>query len=159
LRDFVFADAPGEWFQRWAVNEEASDAEGARWIARHADLLLVTADREALSGASRGTARHALQLLATRLGAERRGRPSALLWTKADHALEAAMEDAIRLIVRDRIPEAVEFLVSIKGQDESETGTGLRDVFRWLLETRRAGVRLPPRSSTGTDPLFLVGRR
>ena len=28
LRDYLFADAPGLWFQRWAINEEAPDARG-----------------------------------------------------------------------------------------------------------------------------------
>ena len=50
LRDLLFADAPGEWFRKWAVNQEALDAEGARWIARHADVTLLIADRQALSG-------------------------------------------------------------------------------------------------------------
>ena len=29
LRDFLFADAPGEWFQKWAINEQAA---GTCWL-------------------------------------------------------------------------------------------------------------------------------
>ena len=63
LRDLLFADAPGEWFRKWAINREAPDAEGARWIARHADVTLLIADRQALSGSKMGTARNDFQLL------------------------------------------------------------------------------------------------
>jgi hypothetical protein len=50
LRDYLFTDAPGLWFQKWAINEEAADAAGARWIFEHADLFLLMADCAALSG-------------------------------------------------------------------------------------------------------------
>ncbi len=40
-RDFLVTDAPGEWFQKWAVNRDAAGATGARWIADHADVLLL----------------------------------------------------------------------------------------------------------------------
>nr|WP_205619519.1 hypothetical protein [Alcaligenes sp. HPC1271] len=82
LRDLLFADAPGEWFQKWAINEQDDSAEGARWIARHADVILLIADRQALAGSKMGTARNDFQLLAQRAVAEARGRRLVLVWTK-----------------------------------------------------------------------------
>ena len=64
LRDYLFADAPGLWFQRWAINEEAPDAQGARWVVQNADVFILTADCAALAGTERGSARSAIQLLA-----------------------------------------------------------------------------------------------
>ncbi len=88
-RDYLFTDAPGEWFHRWAVNRESLDGEGARWVSEHADVFLLIADREALSGPSKGSARGSLQLLAQRLAAERAVRKVALVWTKSDVSLRA----------------------------------------------------------------------
>ena len=66
-RDYVMTDAPGEWFRKWALNRNATDAEGARWAVEHADVFLLVADREALSGPGRGAARSDIRLLARRL--------------------------------------------------------------------------------------------
>jgi Double-GTPase 2 len=49
LCDVVFADAPGEWFERWAIDRADPQAEGARWLERHADSVLIFLDSEKLS--------------------------------------------------------------------------------------------------------------
>ena len=82
--DLLFTDAPGEWFQKWALDRDSAEAAGARWVADLADILLLVADREGLAGESMGAARNSIQLLARRMAAERRGRPIALVWTKSD---------------------------------------------------------------------------
>ena len=51
-RGYLFTDAPGEWFPKWAVNRDAVDGEGARWVGEHADMFLLIAHREALSGSN-----------------------------------------------------------------------------------------------------------
>ena len=72
LIDYLFTDAPGEWFQKWAINIDSMEGVGARWVSDRADAFLVVADREALSDeATMGSARGSLQLLAKRLGSER----------------------------------------------------------------------------------------
>jgi hypothetical protein len=159
LRDFLFADAPGDWFQRWSINADANDAVGAKWISDHADVFLLAADRQALSGANLGSARNAFQLLATRVSAERRGRPVALVWTKADLDVHVAMESRIRDAVMSVMPDAAEFSVSVFSKESSNTGTGFRDLFDWIRRTRRPGVVLPLASASGNDPLFVFGRR
>ena len=159
-RDYVMTDAPGEWFQKWAINREARDAEGARWSAEHADAFLLIADREALSGPGMGVARTSVQLLARRLASELRGRPAALVWTKRDIRISEDMEKAVRSAVLKAIPNAVEFAVSIMPDpEESETGQGLVDLLRWALNVRRLKVRVPEPVSDNFDPLFMYGTR
>jgi hypothetical protein len=157
-RDFLFTDAPGEWFQKWAVNRDAKEGAGAQWVADHADVLLLVADREALSAGDQGLARGALQLLARRIAAERRDAPVALVWTKADVEISAAMKDSVHEAVFNVMPDAAEFSITI-ASDRGNEGTGILELFDWVLSIRRGGVSLPPPRGLNTDPLFLVGSR
>ncbi|WP_138468678.1 hypothetical protein [Poseidonocella sp. HB161398] len=161
VRGHTFTDAPGEWFQKWAVNREAVEGEGARWVAEHADVFLLVADREALSGPNKGSARGSLQILARRLVAERAGRPVALVWTKSDVAVAPEMEKAVRDAVLGPMPDAHEFSVSItaSGDDATDTGQGLLELLNWTLEIRRERVSLPPVEAASPDPLFMFGAR
>jgi hypothetical protein len=161
--DFLFTDAPGEWFQKWALNTDSQEGAGARWVSENADAFLIVADREALAGESMGSARSSLQLIAKRLGAELRDRPVALVWSKVDVAIAPEMEAAVRKAVVDAMPHAVEHRVSIEsdpGLDPMQNkGTGLIDLLRWAVETRRACVELPPSEASSDDPLFIYGTR
>jgi len=160
-RSYLFTDAPGEWFQKWAVNRHAIDGEGARWVAEHADVFLLIADREALSGANMGSARGSLQVLARRLAAERTTRKVALVWTKADVPITTEMEKAVRDAVLGQMPDAVEFSVSIAPSSEvaHDKGQGLIELLDWALDARRARVVLPLVAATSNDPLFMFGAR
>lgn len=159
--DFLLTDAPGEWFQKWAVNRDSTEGAGARWVADRADVLLLVADREALSGENMGSARGSLQLLARRLAAERRARPVALVWTKSDVEIAPQMEQAIRDAVLGPMPDAEEFSVSIVsgGPGMEGIGTGLVELLNWILKVRRPRVDLPSSSVTRNDPLFMYGVR
>ncbi|WP_286916259.1 TRAFAC clade GTPase domain-containing protein [Pseudomonas coleopterorum] len=159
LRDLLFADAPGEWFQKWAVNEQAVDAEGARWIARHADVTLLIADRQALAGPKMGTARNDFQLLAQRAVTEARGRRMALVWTKGDVDVAPAMEAQIRKAVASASSSAREFTVSVSPCDDIDAAEGFRELFAWILCTERAGVGLPMTASSSHDPFYRFDRR
>jgi hypothetical protein len=161
VRGYTFTDAPGEWFQKWAVNREAVEGEGARWVAEHADLFLLIADREALSGPNMGSARGSLQILARRLAAERSGRPVAFVWTKSDVAVAPEMEKAVRDAVLGPMPDAREFSVSIaaSASGPSDTGQGLLKLLDWTLEIRRECVSLLPVEASSSDPLFMFGAR
>ena len=159
-RDYVMTDAPGEWFQKWAIKSDAPEAEGARWAAEHADAFLLVADREALAGEERGAARSGIQLLARRLADELKGRPVALVWTKADVSITSKMEEAVRSAVRRVIPEAVEFEVSIMPEsDSAENGQGFLNLLGWALDVRRPAVQLPEPASGNLDPVFRFGAR
>lgn len=159
--DYLMTDAPGEWFQRWSVNRDSAEGVGARWISAYADVLLLVADREALSGENMGSARGSLQLLARRVAAERRGRPVALVWTKSDIEITDQIEQSVREAVRGTMPDAAEFSVSVvsSGPGEHEVGVGLVELLDWILAIRRPCVELPPPSMTSNDPLFMYGVR
>lgn len=158
-RDFLFADAPGEWFQKWAINEQAFDAEGARWIARHADVTLLIADRQALSGPKMGAARNDFQLLAQRAIAKARGRRLALVWTKGDVDVAQPMEAQIRKAMGMDSLSVPEFTVSVFPRGDIEASEGFRALFDWILDTKRPGISLAATQASTHDPLFLFGRR
>lgn len=114
FRDVLFADAPGEWFSSWAVNESAPQAEGARWLSIHSDAFVVVADCQRLSGQERGLARKELLQLLDRLANHVKGRPITLLWTKSEHDVPAGIKNAIRDAMANSFPGVTEHAVSIK---------------------------------------------
>ncbi|MFV1847082.1 TRAFAC clade GTPase domain-containing protein [Stenotrophomonas maltophilia] len=161
--DYLFTDAPGEWFQRWAINTDSDEGAGARWVSDNADAFMIVADREALAGESMGAARGALQRIAKRLGAERESRPVALVWTKADVDIRPEMEEGVRSAVLDAMPDVTEHSVSVIGAAEDDSlpnvGVGLVELFHWAINLRRPSIGLPPLASTSDDPLFIYGNR
>lgn len=161
--DYLFTDAPGEWFQRWAINTDSEEGAGARWVSDNSDGFIIVADCEALAGESMGAARGSLQRIAKRLGAERGGRPVTLVWTKSDVDIAPEMEEAVRGAIIDAMPDAVEHSVSVVGAPDGDPllnkGTGLAELLHWVISIRRPGVRLSPPISTSDDPLFIYGNR
>ena len=158
LKEYLFADAPGEWFGKWAVNRDAKEAVGAAWLAEHADVFLLMADREALAGSHMGSARSGLQLLATRVAAELKGRPVALVWSKSDVPISSEIEDGIRVVAKNQLAGLTEFSVSvIAAEEQADTGSGLIETLNWVLSARRPTILLPEPASNNTDPLFLFG--
>jgi hypothetical protein len=161
VRDYVFTDAPGMWFQRWAVNENAADAAGARWIFDHGDSFLLLADCAALSGEGRGSARASLQLMARRMAAARRGRPVILVWAKSDIRVSEEIKKAVRDAVQSQIPDVEECQISVRSQDEQHDGRGLglTMLLDRVLQLRKLKQSLPPPLADSSDPLFLFGAR
>jgi hypothetical protein len=161
LRDFLFADAPGEWFQKWAIHTDAPEAAGARWVSQYADAFLLIADCAALSGRGMGSARGAIQVLARRLASERGDRPVALVWTKSDLAVSEEMIAAVRSIATAQITDIREFEVSVMGDNGNSSvhGKGLLELLRWIVTLRRARTALPSPQPPTSDPLFLFGAR
>jgi hypothetical protein len=110
FRDVLLADAPGEWFTRWAIKEDAPEVEGARWIVRNADAFLVFADcyRLATSNRERGTARRELRELLERLGNHVDNRPTTLVWAKDDIEPNAEIRSSIQQSLARQIPHSIE---------------------------------------------------
>jgi hypothetical protein len=70
-RSYLFADAPGEWFQKWALNRDAVDAEGARWVAGQADVFLLVPRHRGMEGLARTHSRAGMRAGATSNSIER----------------------------------------------------------------------------------------
>lgn len=143
--DLFFVDAPGEWFRSWAVNREASEAEGARWIAEHADAFLVVADCEALAGKDRGGARNVLTQIIQRVGDERDGRPVSLVWAKSDIDVPPAIRASIETAAIRHIGEHTTFSWSVKPAATGEATDAFTGLLSWTIASR--GKRYRPTDS------------
>jgi Double-GTPase 2 len=107
LEDVLYADAPGEWFTEWATAESSSAAEGARWIARQADLFLIIVDSEALcSRDKRGKARNQYQMLVERCASVAEGRPVVMVRAKSDVSIPDALDAFLRQRQQEFLPAA-----------------------------------------------------
>lgn len=161
LCDVLFADSPGEWFQRWAVDKDAQDAEGARWLATRASSFLITADCEVLAGDKRGPARSALINLIRRVGTERGNRPVALVWTKADIQISDTMRNAIREAARLVMPDIVEFCTSVEGFEQGSVrisgADSMRAVLDWSVAAPSRGFEIRAPQLPDSDPFFNYG--
>lgn len=85
IRDLIFIDAPGEWFNQWATNPQL--AKGADWVITNSDLLIITSDSEKLSHKDakiRGSTRHDISSIFDRLRDYQYAKHVALVWTKAE---------------------------------------------------------------------------
>jgi hypothetical protein len=150
-RDILFADAPGEWFSRWAVRRDAEEAAGALWLSEASDVLIIVADSNALSGPRLGIARTNLIALLRRVGAERRGRPVAFVWTKCDVKVDDRMRQAVTQAADLALGTYRTFSVSMHsapGQEPHNRGQGLIELLEWALSVpemsfqRLAGAEL-----------------
>ncbi|MGX4641685.1 TRAFAC clade GTPase domain-containing protein [Massilia sp. SYSU DXS3249] len=135
-KDILFADAPGEWFSRWSVRRDAEEATGALWLSEASDVLIVVADSDALAGPRMGAARTNLVALLRRVGAERRGRPVALVWTKCDVKVDDQMRQAVIQAADLTLGSYRAFSVSMHsapGQEAHNRGQGLIELLDWAL--------------------------
>ncbi|MCY1055742.1 hypothetical protein [Nannocystis sp. SCPEA4] len=144
FRDVLLADAPGEWFTSWAIQEDAAAAAGARWVVEHADAFLVLADCSRLAGPGRGSARKDIRTLIERLGNHVGDRPTTLVWSKADHTPNDAIREQIRQALRTSVPHA----------REVETSTTNRRTLVNALEAALRPAWIPPRARALTEPVL-----
>lgn len=163
LQDILFADAPGEWFQRWAVESDAVDAVGARWLADRASVLGVVADCQALSGKERGNARQDMIQLLRRAADVRRGRSVALIWTKADVEVPSGIRDAVRQAALNVMPDIAEFWVSIVGPsaggETTDAASSLENLLAWATSPLPKGIQGIDEPVAATEPFFAMGMR
>lgn len=146
FRDVLLADAPGEWFTRWAIKEDAPEAEGARWLMHNADAFLVFADcsRLATSNPKRGMARNELRQLLERLGNHVGNRPTALVWAKDDIEPNAEIRSSIQQALKRQIPHALEV----------NSSTNQPDSLTKALETVLYPAWSPQRASCIVEPIL-----
>jgi len=160
VKDYVFVDAPGEWYRRWSITEDAPNAEGARWVAANADAFLVLADSESLTGENRGETRQTLQHILDRLGSVLNGRPLALVWSKADYNPSAEMKKAIRDAAQLASPDRSEFEVSIYPESNKQlVSKRFLSVLEWATHKTLRKVAPASYSLQTTNALGPYGRR
>ena len=158
IEDYMFADAPGEWFRRWSVSRDAADAGGARWVEERADVILLLADQSALAGTDRGVARMVLENLLHRVGAEARSRPVALVWSKADVQVADGIREGLRETAGRSIPGITEFLVSVTPPSaEGPDPTGLLALLEWVVTAPLARAISRPEPLSSDDPFHRYG--
>ena len=159
-RDVLFADTPGEWFTRWAVRRDAEDAVGALWLSNASDVLIVAADSQALAGPKLGVARSNLLSLLRRVAAERRGRPVALVWTKADVEVDPQMRKAVTEAADLVLGNYETFSVSMHsaaGQEPYNRGQGLVELFEWVLTAPEETLKVVSDAMPEKDMLRQLG--
>lgn len=102
--DVLLTDAPGEWFNEWAIDERSS--EGANWIISHADIFIIAADSEKLSSKkteTRGSAKAETIQIIEKTIKHLGHRNLVLLWTKNEdkHEIKKTIKDQIIYSLRD----------------------------------------------------------
>jgi double-GTPase-like protein len=159
LKDFLFVDAPGEWYRAWSIAEDAPNAEGARWIAANADMFIVLSDSESLAGKEPGETRQTLQNILDRLGSTLDGRPLALIWSKADIQLSGEIKKAIRDAARLASACFDEFEVSVYPENDKQlVSRRFLKLLDWATHRNLAQVGPPRHALQTTDALGPYGR-
>lgn len=159
LHDWLFTDAPGEWFKRWSLDENAPEAQSVRWIAANGTIFVLVIDCEILSGPERGKARIAYQNLINRLSSVQSNRPVAVVWSKIDELSGEERIAAIKAYVSKVIVNYEEFRVStIKdGEKFGPTSAEFERFFDWLNNAQSRIPLLAP-APTFADDIMLSFR-
>ncbi len=138
LEDWLFTDAPGEWFKRWSLNENAPEAQSVRWIAENSTIFVLVIDCDILSGYDRGKARIAYQNLISRLSSVQRNRPVAVVWSKIDGLQGEEKIAVLKQYLSKVLKNYEEFKVSTirDGEKFGPTSAEFERLFNWLNTAR-----------------------
>lgn len=156
-RDVVLTDASGEWFSAWTDKPDDETAAGARWIARHADRILIIADTAALTGKNRGAARRELEFLMRRVQNEFGVDGVALVWTKNDLERAEAIRSEVDSHFVSCFPVAPIFAIGVPDADnggDRSTSQELDAVFSWAFQKRMRRVYRPSPAARSDDPFL-----
>ena len=156
-RDYLLADAPGEWFSHWTDNASAENAAGARWIAVNADKVIIFADTKALTGPQMGPARSNLEFLIRRVQHNCRNDAVALLWSKTDIPRPEQLIATVDRHFKSCFPESPVYSVRIpdKNEDADETTLqALKDLFQWSFTSINTSAAVHWPESNNADPFL-----
>lgn len=113
-RDFLITDPPGEWFDKWVLNADDPDAQGARWIAQHSTKFLFVVDTEKISIAlGKPANKYKILDLAARVSSVLDGRPIVIVWSKSDRKVDPDLRESIRQQLSAQLSGAKHFEVSV----------------------------------------------
>ena len=156
-QDVLVSDAPGEWFSDWTDDAEAESAAGARWIAAHADRIIIVADTAALTGPHKGSARTSLEFLIRRVQSNVNKDAVALVWSKTDIFRPDGLVATVNGHFHSCFPGAPVFSIQVpdKGEGADELALEpLRDLFQWLLAKQTECLTVDWPVSETSDPFL-----
>ena len=157
LRELVFTDAPGEWFDHWAFNEKDANAAGALWIHAVADAFLLFADCDMLASAQLGKVRKQIRMVADRIKQGLTDKPFGLIWSKSDVAVDPVVKAQISAyITNSPVKHYNEFETSVREGKGGEFHTNICRSIAWLLSVINGNRNeLPSIASHEPKDLFL----
>ncbi|WP_022696792.1 TRAFAC clade GTPase domain-containing protein [Euryhalocaulis caribicus] len=159
-RDLLFADAPGEWYSRWAREPSAAGSKGAAWVTTTARRNLLVADSAALSGDERFSAREQFDRLVGRL-ADATGRSNtALVWTKSDLEVSDTMRNHVESNFARHFGDAPVFRTQIPvegGEIVEAQPAALMQVLEWTLQKPDSRTFSVVHNSPADDPFLAYG--
>jgi hypothetical protein len=162
LADLLLTDASGEWFENWALNENAESAGGARWVVDHAQAFLLFIDCARLAGGHVEAAEALLETLrlAQRLRDHARGRRVGLVWAKADHTPLPGIRDRLTGRLAEWFPDSESFWVSTEMVSQPGKVSGYLDAVAWATAPRAAtGTPFPALRAPGSDLFYQIGNK
>lgn len=138
LQDIALTDVPGEWFSNWSVNANDDNAGSAPWIHKNSRGFFLFIDCEGLAGNEVGKFRLSTIKLIRRLVNDLKGRPVAVLWSKADlfHKVKAPIKKIIQREL-NKLEIFKEFKVSIHHGNNNVYHKGILKAVSWLLNKVR----------------------
>lgn len=160
IRDLIFTDAPGEWFDHWSNNINNENAKGAKWIYENCDSFLLFADCDMLSGNKRGNAKRQIKQVADRLLENITDRPIGLIWSKSDLELsKQTKQQVITHIKATSVKHFLQFKTSVKEGTEGEFHKGILESINWIVNTLNQNYNAPPEISVAkSEDMFLSKR-
>lgn len=160
LKDVLIADAPGEWFSRWALHPNGEGTDGARWIAKHADGFLFFVDSDALAGNDRRNIAEHTETLAKRIASVVNSRPVAVVWSKNDIDVPLQLRTDVEQALKNALPNAVTFPISVHSDPTIiEPTVAFWKPVEWLLANQQKSIHplTVPETIDSADP-FLAYR-
>lgn len=157
-KELIFTDAPGEWFDKWTVNQNDPNAQGAAWIHENADAFLLFADCDMLADIKQlGKARKQTKFVADRIMHNLGPRPFGLVWSKSDVLLDADTKAQISGHIK--VSYYKEFETSVRPGSDNRFHNNVLESIEWILDNRfQQTNELPAIRQQQTEDLFLSKR-
>jgi Double-GTPase 2 len=143
FQDIIFTDAPGQWFETWAIEANSDESKGARWIAESSDAFLLVADTEAFSE-SFGEEKEKFLAVVERMRKIHQNRPCALVYTKSDIGLDEEDKKEVLTQVKRNIPNVKPFDVAAINLDSEDLLHNILNLTDYLLTEKYHQKNLKP---------------
>lgn len=135
LKDLLFTDVPGEWFNNWSIDENDSNAGRAKWIDDNATGIILFLDSEGLSSDESGRFKITTQKLIRRLSNTVGKRKVAILWAKADlkNNINPSIINILQREIENKIQNHRFFDISVQHGKKNIYHNNILQTIDWLL--------------------------